>query len=103
MTQVYGEAGSGKSQLAMFYALGVSFYWLRPSQGTFLVVFYLLKNNWAGTDLQVLLIHSWIRLNFKNIRKILSTKRQVIFFKDTCLLKKVWKRLNKKEKEDCWS
>lgn len=45
VTQVYGESGCGKSQLAMLFAIGVSHRLVRPSQEVSLVAFYRLKSS----------------------------------------------------------
>lgn len=45
VTQVYGESGCGKSQLAMLFAIGVSFVLARPSQEASPVAFCRLKSS----------------------------------------------------------
>ncbi len=48
VTQVYGESGCGKSQLAMLFAIGVKNLLVRQLQGAYLAVFYPPKNSLAG-------------------------------------------------------
>jgi RecA/RadA recombinase len=44
-TQVYGESGCGKSQLAMLFAIGVTHLLVRPSQEAYPVASYRLKSS----------------------------------------------------------
>ncbi len=51
ISQIYGEAGSGKTQVAIMYSLGVTINISRQSQETYPSAISQPKNNSAGTDL----------------------------------------------------
>ena len=51
ISQIYGEAGSGKTHVAMMYSLGVTFVIFRQCRGTYLFAICRHKRNLVGTDL----------------------------------------------------
>ena len=51
ISQIYGEAGSGKTHVAMIYSLGVTLVIFRQSRGTYQFVICRPKRNLVGTDL----------------------------------------------------
>ena len=53
ISQIYGEAGSGKTHVAMMYSLGVTLVIFRQCRGTYLFAICRPKRNLAGIDLRL--------------------------------------------------
>jgi septal ring-binding cell division protein DamX len=101
VTQVYGESGCGKSQLAMLFAIGVSSILSRPSQEVYRAVSYRLRRNSAGTASPLSPTASSTRQNSNKASVTSCTRRPVTTNKATSLSKRVWNASRKTPRVAC--